>query len=79
MCRFSRSIKAGGVGLNLVSANNVYSVVLFATPLPHTLSPVCEPWWNSAVEEQGPIFRILFCDTWPQPTIGATGSGSNSR
>lgn len=31
------SIKAGGVGLNLTSANNVF---------------ICEPWWNIAIEDQ---------------------------
>jgi len=39
---FLISLKAGGVGLNLVSANHVFLV---------------DPWWNPAVEEQA-IQRI---------------------
>jgi len=34
---FLISLKAGGVGLNLVAANHVFLV---------------DPWWNPAVEEQ---------------------------
>jgi DNA repair protein RAD5 len=36
------SLKTGGVGLNLIEANNVYLV---------------DPWWNPAIEEQA-IMRV---------------------
>lgn len=67
------SLKAGGVGLNLTAASNVFMMVFILHPVSpvhlsylvvmlrfwHYILPdiIQDPWWNPAVEEQA-IMRI---------------------
>ena len=61
------SLRAGGVGLNLTSANTVF---------------MCDPWWNEAVENQainrvfrigqkrkGKVFRLIINDSIEEKII----------